>query len=141
MSQLEGIRESFTHDRFATEAAEITIESAQPGESVCIMPILPKHLNARGTVMGGAIFTLADFAAAVAANGYAEDTNTITLHGDITYLNAAKGKTLIANATTIKQGRSAALHQIEIRDDLGTLVAHATMNGFVLHSAPVVEKK
>lgn len=133
MSQLEAIRESFTHDRFATEAAEITIESAEPGEAVCIMPILPKHLNARGTVMGGAIFTLADFTAAVAANGYAEDT-TITLHGDITYLNPAKGKTLIAHATTVKQGRSAALHQIEIRDDLGTLVAHATMNGFVLHA-------
>ena len=134
MTHLESVREFFRNDRFATETAEITIESAEPGEAVCVMPILPKHLNARGTVMGGAIFTLADFAAAVAANGHAEDT-TITLHGDITYLNAAKGKTLIAHATTIKQGRSAALHQIEIRDDLGTLVAHATMNGFVLHAA------
>lgn len=135
MTHIESVREFFRNDRFATETAEITIESAEPGEAVCVMPILPKHLNARGTVMGGAIFTLADFTAAVAANGYAEDTNTITLHGDITYLNAAKGKTLIAHATTIKQGRSAALHQIEIRDDLGTLVAHATMNGFVLHAA------
>ena len=134
MTHLESVREFFRNDRFATETAEITIESAEPGEAVCVMPILPKHLNARGTVMGGAIFTLADFTAAVAANGHAEDT-TITLHGDITYLNAAKGKTLIAHATTIKQGRSAALHQIEIRDDLGTLVAHATMNGFVLHAA------
>ena len=91
------------------------------------------------TVMGGAIFTLADFAAAVAANGHAEDT-TITLHGDITYLSPAKGKTLIAHATTVKQGRSAALHQIEIRDDLGILVAHATMNGFVLHAAGAEKK-
>lgn len=139
MSQLEAIRESFTHDRFATETAEITIESAEPGEAVCVMPILPKHLNARGTVMGGAIFTLADFTAAVAANGHAEDT-TITLHGDITYLSPAKGKTLIAHATTVKQGRSAALHQIEIRDDLGILVAHATMNGFVLHAAGAEKK-
>ena len=139
MSQLEAIREAFSRDRFATEAAEITIESAQPGEAVCVMPILPKHLNARGTVMGGAIFTLADFTAAVAANGYAEDT-TITLHGDITYLNPAKGKALIAHATTVKQGRSAALHQIEIRDDLGILVAHATMNGFVLHAAGAEKK-
>ena len=134
MTHLESVREFFRNDRFATETAEITIESAEPGEAVCVMPILPKHLNARGTVMGGAIFTLADFAAAVAANGHAEDT-TITLHGDITYLSPAKGKTLIAHATTVKQGRSAALHQIEIRDDLGILVAHATMNGFVLHAA------
>lgn len=140
MTHIESVREFFRNDRFATETAEITIESAEPGEAVCVMPILPKHLNARGTVMGGAIFTLADFTAAVAANGYAEDTNTITLHGDITYLNAAKGKTLIAHATTIKQGRSAALHQIEIRDDLGTLVAHATMNGFVLHAAGAEKK-
>lgn len=132
MRTLEEIRRAFAADRFAAEAAEITIETADCGHAVCRMPILPKHLNARGTVMGGAIFTLADFAAAVAANAHAEDTNTITLHGDITYLNAAKGKLLLAVADVVKQGRSVALYDVIIRDELGMLVAKASMNGYVL---------
>lgn len=134
MRTLEEIRRAFTADRFATEAAEITIESAERGHAVCHMPILPKHLNARGTVMGGAIFTLADFTSAVAANGYAEETNTITLHGDITYLNAAKGNLLIATADVVKQGRTVALYDVIIRDERDTLVAKASMNGYVLQS-------
>lgn len=134
MRTLEEIRSAFSADRFATEAAEITIECAEIGHAVCHMPILPKHLNARGTVMGGAIFTLADFAAAVAANAHAENTNTISLHGDITFLNAAKGKLLIAVADVVKQGRTVALYDVTIRDELGTLVAKAGMNGFVLQS-------
>jgi len=139
MRTLDEIRRAFTADRFATEAAEITIEVAERGHAVCRMPVLPKHLNARGTVMGGAIFTLADFASAVAANGHAEDTNTITLHGDITYLNPAKGKTLIATADVVKQGRSIALYDVVIRDELGVLVAKASMNGYVLQTPFPIE--
>lgn len=134
MRTLDAIRNAFSADKFATEAAEITIESAELGHAICRMPVLPKHLNARGTVMGGAIFTLADFTSAVAANGHAEETNTITLHGDITYLNPAKGKELIAAADVVKQGRTIALYDVSIRDELGTLVAKATMNGYVLQS-------
>ena len=134
MRTLEEIRRAFSADKFATEAAEITIETAEKGHAVCRMPIQPKHLNARGTVMGGAIFTLADFTSAVAANGHAEETNTITLHGDITYLTPAKGKELLAVADVVKQGRTVALYDVVIRDELGTLVAKASMNGYVLQS-------
>ena len=134
MRTLEDIRRAFSADKFATEAAGITIETAERGHAVCKMPILPKHINARGTVMGGAIFTLADFTSAVAANGFAEETNTITLHGDITYLNPAKGTELIAEASVVKQGRTVALYDVLIRDDVGTLVAKASMNGYVLQS-------
>lgn len=131
--KLKTIQEAFAHDCFATEAAKITIREAKPGEAVCVMPILPKHLNSRGTVMGGAIFTLADFAAAVAANAYADATNTITLHGDITYLAPAKGCELVASAKTIKRGRTTALYEVDIRDELGTFVAFSTLNGYVLY--------
>ena len=70
MPTIDQIRARFSNDRFATQAAEIRIVEAQPQYAVCEMPILEKHRNARGTPMGGAIFTLADFAAAVAANGF-----------------------------------------------------------------------
>ena len=135
MPTIDQIRARFSHDCFATQAAEIRIVEAQPQYAVCEMPILEKHRNARGTPMGGAIFTLADFAAAVAANGFAEQTDTISLHADITFLSAAKGTRLIAKASCIRQGRTTSLYEVEVTDELGTLVARASVNGFVLQKA------
>lgn len=132
MTKLEQIQETFRNDRFASEAAGIRIVDAQPQYAVCEMPITPLHRNARGTPMGGAIFTLADLASAVAANGYAEETDVISLHADITYLGAARGGKLIAVSRCIKHGRSTTLYDVEVTDELGTPVAHVTMNGFVL---------
>ena len=132
MPTLDEIRTRFSRDRFATEAAQIEIAEAQPGYAKVQMPLTPLHRNMRGAPMGGAIFTLADFAAAVAANGHAVDTDTISLHADITFLSAAKGTCLIAEAKCIKQGRSTSLFEVDVRDDLGTQVAHACVNGFVL---------
>lgn len=132
MPNMQEIKERFSHDRFATEAAEIMIREAKPQYAVCEMPLLEKHRNARGTPMGGAIFTLADFTAAIAANGFAEHTDTISLHADITFLGTAKGETLIAKASCVKQGRTTSLYTVEVTDELGTLVAQASVNGFVL---------
>ena len=132
MPTIQEIRERFSHDRFATEAAEIMITEAQPQFAVCEMPLLEKHRNARGTPMGGAIFTLADFTAAIAANGFSEHTDTISLHADITFLGTAKGEKLIAAAKCVKQGRTTSLYTVEVKDELGTLVAQASVNGFVL---------
>lgn len=122
------------NDRFATELAGISIVSVGAGKAICEMPITSMHLNARGTVMGGAIFTLADYTAAVAANAESPEGDTITMHGDITFLNAAKGSKLIATAHCIKSGRTLCLYEVMIIDEQGSTVAHATMNGFTLHS-------
>lgn len=140
MPTLSEIREAFSRDRFATEAAGIVITSAQPFHAACEMELRPHHRNVRGTPMGGAIFTLADFTAAVAANAFSERTDTITLHADITFLSAAKGEKLIATASCVKQGHSTALYTVEITDELGTPVAHASVNGFVLQKFPISEK-
>ena len=57
----------FSNDRFATDNGAV-IEQVEEGYAKCWLEIQPHHLNAAGTVMGGAIFTLADFAFAVASN-------------------------------------------------------------------------
>ena len=46
MPTLEDIRACFSGDRFATEAAGVEIQAADPGHSVCTMAIRPVHLNA-----------------------------------------------------------------------------------------------
>lgn len=131
MQDLEQVRAFFSHDRFASEALGAVIEQAEPGHALCRMEILPQHCNALGKPMGGALFTLADFAFAVAAN--TEQPPTVSLSSQIAYLSSAKGKTLIAEARAVKRGRSTCYYQIDISDELGTAVACVTTTGFVVN--------
>ncbi|MBQ7871896.1 MAG: PaaI family thioesterase [Oscillospiraceae bacterium] len=131
MHTLEELRDFFQNDRFAMEAGAEIVEVA-PGYALCKMELRPGHCNSRGTPMGGAIFTLADFASAVAANGEAVDTHVVSLHADITFLGTAKGKCLYAAAHRVKHGRSTTLYTVEVSDELGTQVAVLSMNGFTV---------
>ena len=81
--------------------------------------------------MGGAVFTLADFAFAVAANGFAERI-TVSQHVSVTFLAPAKGRELRAEARCVKAGRTTCLYEVEVRDEAGTFVAQAMVNGFTI---------
>lgn len=132
MKTLEEIREYFSGDLFATQAAGASIEQAEDGYACCSLEIQKVHRNARGTVMGGAIFTLADFAFAVAAN--CGNQSVVTLTSQISYLGTAKGNRLIAEAKRVKQGRSTGYYTVSIRDELGNPVAEVTGTGFVVQA-------
>lgn len=82
--------------------------------------------------MGGAIFTLADFACAVASNVGEEPTVSVAF--SIQYLSAVKGKRLIATADAQKNGRTLGFYDCMVRDDLGRDIAHVT--GTCMHTAP-----
>ena len=129
MPSLEEIRERFQNDHFATDAAGIVIDSAEPGRAVCSMVLEERHMNENQVPMGGAVFTLADFVCAVAANGYAE-RKTVSQTASITFIAPAKGKRLTAEAFCLREGRTTALYAADVRDELGTYVAHATVNGY-----------
>lgn len=130
--QLERTREVFKGDLFATEAAGITIEEARPGYARCEMELKRHHRNAMGAVMGGAIFTLADLAGAVAMNCGKEQPDTVSLHADITFLSGARGSRLIAEASCVRAGRTTSLFDIDIKDELDTKVARVSINGFTV---------
>lgn len=132
MSALEEIRNRFKNDHFATDAAGIVIDSAEPGKAVCSMTLEERHMNENNVPMGGAIFTLADFVCAIASNGYSEK-KTVSQNVSITFLAPAKGKRLIAEASLLRQGRTTALYAADVRDELGTYVAHAVMNAYVIN--------
>lgn len=131
MSALEEIRNRFKNDHFATDATGIVIDSAEPGKAACSLTLEERHMNANNAPMGGAIFTLVDFACAVASNGYSERV-TVSQNVSITFLSPAKGKRLIAEASCLREGRTTALYAVDVRDELGTYVAHATSNGYIL---------
>lgn len=118
----------FAEDLYATETTGITIEAADVNYAKCSLRIEKRHLNAAGTVMGGAIYTLADFTFAVAAN--TGNALTVSQTGTVTYLGSAKGKTLIAEANCVKSGRSTCFFTVEVKDELGTLVASVGISGF-----------
>ena len=128
MDYLENARRIFKEDYFATEAAGIVIDEVEPGYARCTMPLRKIHKNAAGNVMGGAVFTLADFAFGVAANTE-EHTSTVSLTSEIRFVGFSKGSVLTAEARRIREGKSVAFYDVEVCDDLGTLVAKVAMTG------------
>lgn len=118
---IEKVREFFKDDRFATEACGAVIDEVGEGYAVCSFEIAPIHYNAAGGIMGGAIFTLADFALAIVSNVH--ETPAVSISNDIDFVAPAKGKRLIARAETDRSGTSVGFYTVIIRDELGTLVA------------------
>ncbi len=128
MDYLQKARDYFKGDVFASTTTGIEIDAAEPGYAKVSLTIEPKHLNALGMVMGGAIFTMADYAFAIASN--VGDETVVTINSQISYLGTAKGKRLIAEAKPLKNGRSTCVYTIDVEDDLGTQVASIQVTGF-----------
>ncbi len=127
---LEEAREKFKADYFATEATGIVIEEVGVDFAKCSLKLEKKHMNAANTVMGGAIYTLADFAFAVASNAYTEEFITVSLVSQITYIAKSKGTQLIAEANCIKSGKSTCFFIVDVKDNLKNHVASVSINGF-----------
>ena len=125
--ELEELREHYKADRFATDAGCSIVEAGKE-KTVCEMPVTEKLRNAHGGVMGGAIFTLADFAFAVASN-YG-GIPSVAIQCDIRYYSATKGEKLIATCKTDKEGRTLGHYTVEITDDQGKAIAGYTAVAF-----------
>ena len=85
----EEIEAVFAQDRFATQAAGCRVVEGMRGHAVCEMELADVHRNAMGNVMGGAIFTLADFALAICCNIGEEPT--VSVDWNISFFRATKG--------------------------------------------------
>ncbi len=123
MKPSEETKRLFHNDRFATDNGAV-IDEVDDHYAKCSLKIEDRHKNAMGAVMGGVYFTLADFALAVASNW--EEMGNVSLNSEITYLTAAKGERLIAEAVCVRNGRTTGYYRIDVRDDLGNLTAAVT---------------
>ena len=123
----EEVKAFFARDTFATNNGAV-IEEFADGYARCSIELNDNHLNAVGGVQGGVHFTLSDFAFAVAANH--KESRTVSLSCNIAYLGAVKGKKLIAEAHRIKDGRSTCYYRVDVKDDLGNMVAVTNITGF-----------
>ena len=117
---MENIKQFFAGDRYA-ELSGIELLSVSPGLAVAQMKIQPHHLNAVGSVQGGAIFTLADLAFAAASNAHGKVA--VAINVSITFMKAAKTGILFAEAREVSKNFKVGAYAVEIKDDQGELVA------------------
>lgn len=121
---IEEVRELFANDHYATEACGCRVLEAGKGHAVCAFDIADVHRNAQGAVMGGAIFTLADFALAIGCN--IGENPTVSVSNTIEFLSSTRGSTLTATCSTDKSGRTLGYYTVDVVDDLGVHVARMT---------------
>lgn len=126
---IEETKAFFEKDRYA-KACGITIDEVEQGKAVCSFMIEEQHLNAGNNVQGGAIFTLADFAFAVAAN--AKGRMTVSLENQITYMHSTRGRKLIATAYEVSATSKVCFYNVEIKDDLDKPIAKMSVTGYMM---------
>lgn len=117
---METFKQYMAGDLFA-ERCNIELLSVEPGRARAKMTLHPHHLNGYGTVQGGAIFTLADYAFAAASNSHG--TVAVAINVSISFLKAATSGTLWAEAREISKNFKLGSYTVEVKDDAGDLVA------------------
>ena len=126
---IDEARAYFSGDRFATENG-MTLEECDENHAVTSLTLGARHRNALGGVMGGAIFTLADFAFAALTND--RERAAVAQQVGVNFLAAAKGDRLIATARYKKDGRASCVVNVDVVDDTGREIAQFVGTGFKL---------
>lgn len=127
MTDLEEARSIFMKDTYAMCTTGIQIEEVGEKYAKCSLGLDDRHRNATGQIMGGAVYTLADFTFAVAANF--KQNVTVTTVSQISYLGPVKGDILYSESKLIKDGKRNCFYQIMVTDNLGTEIATVSVNG------------
>jgi acyl-CoA thioesterase len=104
---------------------------ALPERAVCKLDINENHLNGLELVNGGVLFTIADYAMAVAAN--ANGSSTVTLNSSIDFIKSASKGTIVAVATLVKAGRTISRYRVEVRlEENSELLAVLSATSFTI---------
>ncbi len=117
---MENIKKFFMRDNFARRNG-IELIDVSEGYARAKMEVNENHLNGIGTVHGGAIFTLADFTFAVAANSHGNVT--VAINVNISFMKAAINGTLIAEAREISLNPKISTYTIDVYDEDAELIA------------------
>jgi acyl-CoA thioesterase len=121
----------FAKDACAAEAG-IELITVSPGRAKVRMEIRDRHKNSHGTVHGGAIFTLADTAFALASNAHGIPAAAINAH--ISYVKSASSGTLVAEAEEFSLNKKIATYLVHVTDQNGDRIAF--FEGMVYRKTP-----
>ncbi|MCR6545535.1 PaaI family thioesterase [Dehalobacterium formicoaceticum] len=116
------------NDKFA---ALVGIKLLQVGDGYALtqMEVSEKHLNGINFVQGGAIFTLADYAFAAAAN--AKGLMTVGITNNISFIKPPKGKIITAEAREASCSRKLCVYNVDVFDDDKELIAQMSAMGYI----------
>lgn len=126
MMDTKKARTHFSADQYAALAG---VEIVEAGKGYCKtrLAIEDKHMNAANVVQGGAIFTLADFAFAVASNSHGQ--LALAVNVNISFLQAVSSGTLYAEAKEVAEPGRLGAYDVLVTDEAGEIVAR--FNGMV----------
>ena len=110
----------FEDDNFARhcgiELLEVTEEGARSQ-----MVIQDYHMNGYELVQGGAIFTLAVWTFAVAANAHGK--MAVGINANISFVKAIREGTIYAEARLISSNQKLLTYAVEVTDEEGDIIA------------------
>jgi acyl-CoA thioesterase len=119
---MDKIKAFFESEDKLARALGIELLEVREGYARARMPVRNDHLNGVATVHGGAVFTLADFAFAVAVNSHG--TVAVAVNANIAYVKACReGDVLTAEAIEIAAHPKIAVCAVTITDGSGEIIA------------------
>lgn len=122
------LTKNYTKDFFSNHL-NIEVLTAAKHYGKIQMPLNTIQKNAMNMAHGGAIFSLADMAFAVAAN-YEESYAMLSASASISYLKQGKKGPLIAEGRLIHGGNKLAVYEVRVIDGDNELIAIVIMNGY-----------
>jgi acyl-CoA thioesterase len=121
---------AFSSDKFA-EYLGLEMLSAAQGSSAAKLDIKPHHLNGAGIVHGGAIYSLAVWALALAANSADIGSDIcVGTGGTINYVSNVSQGTLYACAKPVHIGKHIVTYQVTVTGDNERIIAVLQGSGY-----------
>ncbi len=117
---LEAVKRHFREDHFAATSG-VEILELQQGYARTALTIEQRHLNSVGILQGGAIFTLADLAFAMACNSGGRVA--VAINTSLSFLRATRSGTLTAEAEEVSRSRRISTCTVRVTDEDEQLVA------------------
>ena len=117
---MQKIEAFFQKDTYA-QMTGIKLLDVSDGRAKAMLEITKNHLNSAGTVHGGVIFTLADFAFEVASNSYG--TLAVAINAQISFFKAVSAGVLYAEAKELSLHPKLASYTIDVTNETGDLIA------------------
>ena len=121
------VNDFFKRDIFAAETGVELLEAGN-GTARARLKIEPRHLNGGGVCQGGVIFTLADFAFAVAVNSHAR--LTLSIQANIQFFKSEREGYLYAEAREVFNHGKLASCNVSVTNEAGELIAMFCSMGY-----------
>ncbi len=118
---MEDIRKFFEkRDKFAKYVG-IEIVDISPGRAKVKMDIKKHHLNGLNIVHGAVLFTLADYAFAIASNSHGRAA--VSINSTMSFLKAVSKGTIYAEAIELSKNPKLATYKVDVVHEEGGLLA------------------